>query len=78
MVHRYACDVLEEFRKVDKTRRYDRVAGLIEELQTMFNRMESKLYGYRDIREDEQRLAELKRDTKKWERKLEKAKKKCE
>jgi hypothetical protein len=57
--HRYACDVLRELREVVKTLRFDRVPGLIEELQTMFNRMESKLYSYQDIGYDLDRARDL-------------------
>jgi hypothetical protein len=57
--HRYACDVLSELREVVKTLRFDRVIGLVEELQTMFNRMEAKLYSYKDIGYDLDRASEL-------------------
>lgn len=57
--HRYACDVLSELREVVKTLRFDRVPGLVEELQTMFNRMEAKLYSYKDIGYDLDRAKEL-------------------
>ena len=76
MPYRYACDALEELRKVNETRRYDRVLGLAEELQTMFNRMEAKLFKNRDILDSEKHLAKLKKDTKRWEKKARKAEKK--
>jgi len=42
-VHRYVCSVLDEMRELDKTRRYDRLIGMVEEVQTLVNRMEAKL-----------------------------------
>jgi len=46
------CEVLEEMRVCNKTRNYSYLLGLIEEVQTMGNRMEAKLeegkdYSYR-------------------------------
>lgn len=40
---RTACDVLEEMRKINEVRNYSSLAGLIEELQSMCNRMECHL-----------------------------------
>ena len=57
--HRYACDVLSELRGVVKTLRFDRLPGLVEELQTMYNRMEAQLYEYRDMGYDLARAKEL-------------------
>lgn len=45
---RYACDVLEEMRTCDKTKNYACLLSLIEELQIIFNRMESALENKRD------------------------------
>lgn len=41
MPHRYLCDVVEEIRKCYKTRNFAPLLGLIEEVQTMANRMEA-------------------------------------
>jgi hypothetical protein len=57
--HRYACDVLSELREVVKTLRFDRVSGIVEELQTLFNKMEAKLYSYKDIGYDLDRAKDL-------------------
>jgi hypothetical protein len=57
--HRYACDVLSELREVVKTPRFDRVSGIVEELQTLFNKMEAKLYSYKDIGYDLDRAKDL-------------------
>lgn len=43
MPNRYICDVLEEMRKCHETRNFSYLLGLIEEAQTMANRMESSL-----------------------------------
>lgn len=43
MPSRYICDVLEEMRKCYKTRNFAYLEGLIEEAQTMANRMEAAL-----------------------------------
>ena len=43
MPHRYVCDVLEEMRKCDKVRNYSIMLSLIEEVQTLVNRMEAGL-----------------------------------
>jgi chromosome segregation ATPase len=46
MTNRYVCSILDEIRDLDKTKRYDRLIGMIEEVQTAVNRMESKLHDY--------------------------------
>lgn len=38
---RYLCDVLDEMRKCYKTRNFSHLCGLIEEAQTLANRMEA-------------------------------------
>ena len=43
MPHRYVCDVLEEMRKCNECRNYSYLPGLIEEVQTLVNRMEAAL-----------------------------------
>lgn len=40
---RYLCDVLDEMRKCYKTRNFSHLCGLIEESQTLANRMEAAL-----------------------------------
>ena len=59
-LHRHICDVLDEMRKVNKTRNYGGLYGLIEEAQSMANRMESKLYEVKDIRDVEAKWRECK------------------
>ena len=48
-VNRSLCDVLEEMRKCYETRNFASLLGLIEEAQTMANRMEAALGDKRDI-----------------------------
>jgi len=43
MPNRYVCDVLSEMRTMHKTRNYSGLMGLIEEAQTLVNRMEAAL-----------------------------------
>lgn len=62
---RTACDVLEEMRKMDKAKNYASLYGLIEELQSMCNRMEahleaSKAYG--DLCEEIKKLQTKKKE----------------
>lgn len=51
--NRYICDVFDEMRKCNETRNYSYLLGLIEEAQTMVNRMETRLsdkYDYYTLR----------------------------
>jgi len=43
MPERYMCAVLDEMRAMHKTRNYSGLLGLIEEVQTMANRMEAAI-----------------------------------
>ena len=43
MPHRYICDVLKEMRTCHETRNFSYLMGLIEEAQTMAERMEAAL-----------------------------------
>jgi len=47
--NRTLCDVLEEMRKCYETRNFAPVLALIEEAQSMGNRMEAALHDKRDI-----------------------------
>ena len=68
MTNRYLCDVLSEMRKCVKTLNFSYLLGLIEEVQTLGSRMESKLFDIKDF----DRLHEEIRDLKKKKKKLEK------
>lgn len=49
MPHRFVCDVLKEIRKAVEVLRIDMVPGLVEEVQTLVNRMETNLHEYADM-----------------------------
>jgi len=49
MPNRFVCDVLKEMRKCNETRNFSYLPGLIEEAQTMVNRMEARLEDYADL-----------------------------
>ena len=49
--HRTLCDVLSEMRTIHETRNYSGLLALIEEAQSMGNRMEAGLSYERDIKE---------------------------
>jgi hypothetical protein len=66
MPNRLLCDVLGEMRECVKTSNFSYLLGLIEEAQSLGNRMESKLY---DIKEHERLLDDI-RDLKKKKKKL--------
>ena len=68
MANRYLCTVLDEMRECVKTLNFSYLLGLIEEVQTLGNRMESNLFEIKDF----DRLHEDIRDLKKKKRKLEK------
>ena len=50
MPNRLVCNVLEEMSKCSSTNNYSYLDGLIEEIQTLVNRMEAKLFDMRDIK----------------------------
>jgi len=50
MPNRTICSVFNEMRKAHKTRNYSYLPGLIEEAQSMANRMEEALYDQNDLR----------------------------
>lgn len=59
---RYICSVLNEMRECCKTLNFSYLGGLIEEAQTLANRMEAKLEESRDIRNAEERKEELQKE----------------
>lgn len=58
MPNRTICSVLEEIRTCDKTKNYAYLLSLVEEAQTLANRMEAKLY---DLSDYEYKMIEYKR-----------------
>jgi hypothetical protein len=71
---RTMCDVLEEMRQASKSRNYSYIDGLIEEVQTMGNRMESGLERYKSMETAEQHILDLKSEIKELESKKRSAK----
>ena len=65
MPNRTICDVLREMRTCHKTRNYSYLLGLIEEAQTMANRMEEALYDQSDLKYDRKEYKELKKEIEK-------------
>ena len=49
-LNRYVCDVLDEMRTSVKTLNFAMIPSLIEEVQTMANRMEMALSDLKDLK----------------------------
>ncbi len=63
-LNRTLCDVLEDMRKANENRNYSYLAGLIEEAQSMGNRMEAALGDQKDVEKMQARWHELKDEIK--------------
>jgi hypothetical protein len=70
------CDVLEEMRQCHKTRNFSSLLGLIEEMQSMGNRMEASLNDKGDaqdwhkrVKKEKARLKALLKETNKLRKK---------
>lgn len=77
MPNRYVCSVLEEIRECHKTRNYSYLLGLVEEVQTLVNRMEAALGDKRDCSYYREQRSQLRDDIRKLEKKKAKLEKKC-
>lgn len=82
-LNRYICDVLEEMRTSVKTLNFAMIPSLIEEVQTMANRMEMALSDMKDLKVLKEEIVNkkeeyetLKDKIRKIEKKIEKKKKK--
>ncbi len=75
-LNRYICDVLEEMRTSTKTLNFAMIPSLIEEVQTMANRMEMALSDMKDLERLKMSIVEKKEELKKLEKKIAKKKKK--
>ncbi|MBW2559281.1 MAG: hypothetical protein JRE40_00350 [Deltaproteobacteria bacterium] len=60
-INRTLCDVLDELRKCYKTHNYSYMLGLIEEAQSMGNRMEAAIGDLNDIESNREESAKLKK-----------------
>lgn len=67
MPHRYLCAVLDEMRECIKTLNFSYLLGLIEEAQTLVNRMEARLFEIKDYEHLHKEIRNLKKKKKKLE-----------
>jgi len=75
-LNRYICEVLEEMRTCTKTLNFSIIPSLIEEVQTMANRMEMALSDMKDLALLKDNIHEKKEELKELEKKIAKKKKK--
>lgn len=71
--NRYICSVLEEIRKCHETRNYSILVSLVEEAQTLANRMESALNDYGDYDRMLEERKDLKKELKQLNNKIKEA-----
>jgi len=64
-INRTLCDVLDEMRKCHETHNYSYMLGLIEEAQSMGNRMEAAIGDLNDIESNRKASAKLKKTIRK-------------
>ena len=73
-LNRYVCEVLEEMRTCTKTLNFAIISSLIEEVQTMVNRMEMALSDMKDLETLKDDIHEKKEELKVLEKKIKKKK----
>ena len=73
-LNRYICDVLEEMRTSVKTLNFAMIPSLIEEVQTMANRMEMALEDMKDLKSMKDEIHEKKKELKILKKKIAKIK----
>ena len=71
-VNRTFCDVLAELRKCHETRNYAILLSLLEELQTLGNRMEAHLYDVKDLKSLHEDISTLKKKRRELVKEVEK------
>jgi len=71
-LNRTLCDVLDEMRKCDKTSNYSYLSGLIEEAQSMGNRMEASFEALDELNYYEKRKKELYKELKDLQKQVDK------
>lgn len=69
---RLMCDVLEEMRTCVKTLNFGNLLGLVEEAQSLANRMEAGLEMKNDLERMEEEWVEKKQELKKLEKEIKK------
>lgn len=67
---RTLCEVLEEMRMCDTTKNYSYLKGLIEEVQTMGNRMEAALEDFKDLEHSHEQKSEAHKELKEINKKI--------
>lgn len=70
-LHRTACKALEEMRDAYRTRNFSYLLGLIEELQSMVNRMEAGLDTKRDLTDLQAEVKKLRHEKRKLKEQIE-------
>ena len=70
MPNRLVCNVLEDMRNCSKTKNYSYLDGLIDEVQVLVNRMESKLMDQKDLDELNEEIREGKVELKRLKQKI--------
>ena len=70
MPNRLVCRVFDEMRDCSKTRNFSYLDGLIEEVQVLVNRMESKLMDQKDLDELNEGIREGKVELKRLKQKI--------
>ena len=71
MPNRLLCTVLDEMRECVKTTNFSYLPGLIEEAQSLANRMESHLYDIKDFNHLHKDIKDLKKKKKKLKEEVE-------
>ena len=69
-LNRYLCDVLSEMRTCSESNNFSYLPSLVEEAQTLANRMESSLYDKRDYKAIKAMISEKKIELEKLEKEL--------
>lgn len=75
-LNRTLCDILDEMRKLDATKNYSALLGLVEEAQSAGNKMEAKLSDLKDLEHLRQKAKKLEKEIKKLEKKRDRLKEK--
>ena len=71
MPNRLLCAVLDEMRECVKTTNFSYLPGLIEEAQSLGNRMEAHLYDIKDFNRLNKDIKDLKKEKKKLKEEVE-------
>lgn len=75
MPNRTLCSVLEEMRKCNETRNYAYLLSLIEEAQSLGNRMEASLYDKKEVTSYSEKRHELRKECKELKKEVDALKK---